>query len=53
MFKNKLTMTFENLQTISNVTILFGGILVALGGYGHYYFGKKMMNRRDLFQAKN
>ena len=34
-------MNFESLQTISNVIILFGAILVALGSFGHYHFGKK------------
>ncbi|HEY2919923.1 MAG TPA: hypothetical protein VGK77_13135 [Candidatus Binatia bacterium] len=35
-------MSLESLQTFSNVTALIGAILVALGGFGHFYFGKQI-----------
>ncbi|MDN5204584.1 hypothetical protein QQ008_24545 [Fulvivirgaceae bacterium BMA10] len=35
-------MTIENLQTISNVFILIGAIVTAIGTFGHFYFGQQI-----------
>lgn len=45
-------MTFENLQVVSQVAILAGVIITALGGYGSYHYGSKIQERKDLASSK-
>ena len=35
-------MTYQSLQTLSQIAIAAGLIISALGGYGAYYYGKKV-----------
>ncbi len=41
-------MKFELLQLISNILIFAGAIIVALGGFGSQYFGKKISDAEKL-----
>jgi hypothetical protein len=40
-------MTSDTLQTISNIFILVGFILAALGGFGAYHFSKKVEKEKE------
>ena len=40
-------MTSDTLQTISQFTILIGFVMMALGGFGSYHFGKKAEKTRQ------
>lgn len=41
------------MQTVSNIIIVFGLVLVASGGFGHFHFGKKLDKEKELEQKKN
>lgn len=43
----------EIFQNISNILILVGVILTAIGGYGSYYFGKRGDEEKDELNQKN
>ena len=40
-------MSLYSLQTISQVLILVGGIIVVLGSFGQYYFGHQIERERQ------
>ena len=40
-------MSFESLQTISQVLIFVGAIIGAFGTFGHFYFGQKIERERQ------
>ena len=46
-------MTFENLQTASNAIILVGALMVAIGGYGNYYYGNKIQSEKESNKLKS
>lgn len=45
-------MSFESLQTISQVLILIGAVVGALGAFGHFYYGQQI-ERQRLAAEKN
>lgn len=40
-------MSFQLLQTISTILIFFGVVITGIGGFGQYYFGRKIENEKD------
>lgn len=38
-------MTLDNMQTISNLMIMIGAIILALGTFGHYYYGQQSQKK--------
>lgn len=38
----------EILQALSQIAIFIGTLLTALGGYGHYHYGKKIEQKREI-----
>ncbi|WP_159523919.1 hypothetical protein [Sunxiuqinia indica] len=38
----------EILQTISQIVVFLGIILTAIGGYGHFHYGKKIEKNREI-----
>ena len=48
-FKDLLqeTMSYETLQTWSQIFILVGILLTGLGGFGAYHYGKKIETQKD------
>lgn len=46
-------MNSESFQHVSNILILIGVLLTALGGYGSYYFGKKSDKVKDTRVEQN
>jgi len=46
---NKLiNMRPEILQTLSQIVVFVGIILTAIGGYGHFHYGKKIEQKREI-----
>lgn len=46
---NKLkNMRPEFLQTLSQIVVFVGILLTAIGGYGHFHYGKKMEQKREV-----
>lgn len=45
-------MRFDSLQTISQVLILFGAIVGALGTFGHFYFGQQIERERQRTEVQ-
>lgn len=46
-------MTSQGLLTFSNVLLLIGAILAALGGFGHYYFSHKIKHTPPEIEVKS
>lgn len=44
-------MSAASWQTVSHVTILIGVIITGLGGFGSYYFGKRLAAEKDQQEA--
>lgn len=38
----------EILQTISQIAVFVGILLTAIGGYGHFHYGKKIEQKREI-----
>jgi len=38
----------EILQTLSQIVVFVGIILTAIGGYGHFHYGKKIEQKREI-----
>jgi hypothetical protein len=43
----------ELYQNISNILIMIGIVITAVGGYGSYYFGKKGDEQKDELNQRN
>src|SRR5687767_2173964 len=48
-----IDMRPETLQNTSNILIVVGVVLTALGGYGAYHFGEKASNQKDIAHQTN
>lgn len=40
-------MNSEKLQIICNILILIGGVIMALGTFGHFYYGKQLEKQKE------
>ena len=38
----------EYLQTLSQIVVLIGIVLTAIGGYGHFHYGKQIEQKREV-----
>jgi hypothetical protein len=46
-------MDFNSFQTLSAVAVLVGVLITGLGGFGQYYFSKKIEQQKDSLSQKN